>query len=624
MPPHGVLRVACLAALFCGAAAAELERIEIRGKDAIGPYERISGRAYFTVDPKAAVNRPIADIALAPKNAAGKVEFSSDLLVLRPPAGKSRGAVFLEVVNRGGPQSLGIMGDQFALDQGFTVAFLGWQFDVPPGNGLALEAPTAPITGLVRQSYVEEGGGRHYTGFRLAYCAADREDQDARLTFRAAIEAPAQIVPREQWHFEHDGCAVTLNGGFDTGLYEAIYHAKNPAIAGLGLAAIRDFASYLKFGPKGAPLREDPASVQRVIGYGYSQSGRFLRQFVRDGFNEDEQGRAAFDGLMISSAGAGGGSFNHRFAMPGEAGNSVLSILRPVDLPPFTDDGLLAKAKAAHVIPLIFYTFTSTEYWARAGSLTHTSSDARTDVPLNPRSRLYFLAGTPHASGPFPPSRMSGAELQYANFAQQRWIDRALLLDLDAWVASGKDPPPSRYPTLARKELVPRAAVQFPKSLAIAFPEYMPQVWRMDYGPEFLTKGIIANEPPVLGEPYPILVPQVDADGNDLGGIRPPEVAAPLGTFTGWNIQLPQLAGLHYLSGLIGSFEAFPKTMDDQQRSHDARRSIADRYAGRQDYMDHVRQAAQQLTRERFMLPDDVEAAVRKAGEMWDVIVKGN
>src|SRR5207247_1841409 len=138
------------------------------------------------------------------------------------------------------------------------------------------------------------------------------------------------------------------------GLYEAIYTAKGSPIAGLGLAAMRDFASYLKHGAGFSPLRENPAAMQRVIGYGYSQSGRFLREFVRDGFNADERGRIAFDGLMIASAGAGGGSFNHRFAKPGDAGNSVLSILRPVDLPPFTDEGLLSKARAARVAPKIF------------------------------------------------------------------------------------------------------------------------------------------------------------------------------------------------------------------------------------------------------------------------------
>ena len=217
------------------------------------------------------------------------------------------------------------------------------------------------------------------------------------------------------------------------GLNEVIYRATGSPVAGLGLAAVRDFASYLSTAAAVATLRENPALMRRVIGFGYSQSGRFLREFVRDGFNQDERGRAAFDGLMVASAGAGGGSFNHRFASPGQAGNSVLSIFRPVDLPPFTDDGLLAKATAASVVPRIFYTFSSTEYWARAGSLTHTNENGTADVPLAATSRLYFLAGTPHASGGLPPTPQ---QTRYAlNFADQRWVLRALLVDLDKWVS---------------------------------------------------------------------------------------------------------------------------------------------------------------------------------------------
>jgi hypothetical protein len=629
------LKAASLLVVLSGLALAELERIEIRGRDAFGPYERVWGRAYFAVDPKLPVNQAVADLALAPKNSQGKVEFSSDLLVVRPKTGaKSRGTVFLEVVNRGVPQALGILsgarggnpperwdfGDQFLLQQGFTVAFLGWQFDVREGSGLGFQAPTAPVEGVVRQSYVEEQTGGRYNGFRLAYCAADPQQADARLTFRDKLDEPGKSIDRRQWHFDRGGCAVTLNGGFEQGLYEAIYRAQDPAVAGLGMAAIRDFASYLKYGGKVAELREEGASRRHIIGYGYSQSGRFLRQFVRDGFNQDERGRAVFDGLMISSAGSGGGSFNHRFALPGEAGNSVLSILRPVDLPPFTDQGLLAKAEAAHVVPRIFYTFTSTEYWARAGSLTHTTPDGKTDAPLGLRSRLYFLSGTAHAAGPFPPGRFG--RLHDLNFAGQRWITRALLLDLDAWVTSGKEPPASRYPTLKRSELVPRAAVQFPRIPALAFPEFMPQVWKMDFGPEFETKGIISNEPPRLGEALPVLVPQVDQDGNDTGGTRPPEVAVPLGTFTGWNIQLPPLASLHFLAGLAGSFEPFPRTRVEREKTGDARRSIAERYTSRQDYLDRIRHAGEELERQHLALAGDVPAILREAGAIWDGIVK--
>jgi len=631
------MRAAALLLVVCGVAAAELDRIEIRSVAESGPYERVIGRAHYSVDPALAANRGIADIALAPKNAAGRVEFSGDVLVWRPKAPrKSRGAVFLEIVNRGGPQSVFLisgatggdaapehwdLGDRFLLEQGFTLVFLGWQFDVPAREGLTFQAPTVPVQGVVRESYPVDRSGFRMNGFALSYCTADPEEKDARLTFRTRIDGPGRVIPREEWRFGSDGCSVVSGGGFEPGLYEAVYQAKNPAVAGLGLAAIRDFASYLKYGGKVTTLREDPASVQRVIGYGYSQSARVLRVFVRDGFNADEQGRAAFDALMISSAGAGGASVNHRFAMPGQAGNSVLSILRPVDLPPFTDDGLLAKAEAAHVTPRIFYTFSSTEYWARAGSLTHTRGDGRADVPLGARSRLYFLSGTAHSTGPFPPQQ--GASLRhYANFAEQRWVTRALVLDLDAWVRSGTEPPKSIYPSATKKQLVAREEVRFPNIPMLPFPDYMPQVWSMNYGPEFGARGIISIEPPALGAQYPVLVPQVDADGNDIGGVRLPEVAAPLGTYTGWNIHVPELRGLRYLAGLFGSFEPFARTKQERVRSGDSRRSIEERYRGRQDYLDQVERAVRELVRERLMLPEDMAAVVQRAGVMWDTLEK--
>ena len=266
------------------------------------------------------------------------------------------------------------------------------------------------------------------------------------------MEDAGEALPPDAWRFDRNGCVVVVNGPVRAGLYEAVYAAHGSPVAGLGLAAVRDFASYLKHGGAITTLRESPAAAAPVIGFGYSQSGRFLREFVRDGFNADERGRTAFDGLFIASAGAGGGSFNHRFAMPGQAGNSVLSILRPVDLPPFTDDGLLARARAAGVVPRIFYTFSSTEYWARAGSLTHTTEDGTRDVPLADSSRLYFLSGTPHAGGPLPPIRETdtGDFRNPLNFAQQRWALRALLLAMDDWLTSGKTPPASRYPTIAK------------------------------------------------------------------------------------------------------------------------------------------------------------------------------
>jgi len=628
-----VLGLLALILLQTAPLRAELRRIEVRRRDDFGTYERIIGRAFFAVDPALAANGGIADLKFAPKNADGQVEFAGDLLYFRPRApSKTRGTVFLEIVNRGRDQALGLMsaavqqnlapenwdlGDRFLLEQGFSVAFLGWQFDVRPSQGLTFQAPFAPVEGVVRASHVSDQESAGGITFPLLYCAADTNDKNTKLTFRSRIDEPATVLPRERWQFDADGCSVQLSGGVDQGIYDAIYHARNSPVAGLGLAAIRDFASYLKYGSKDGTLREDPALVQRVIGFGYSQSGRFLREFVRDGFNGDEKGRAVFDGLMISSAGAGGGSFNHRFALPGEAGNSVLSILRPVDLPPFDDNGLLANAVKGHVVPRIFYTFSSTEYWARAGSLTHTSEDGKKDISLADTSRLYFIAGTPHSGAPF----YSRGYQYHGNFAQQRWALRALLLDLDDWVRSVAQPPPSRYPMLAKGELVARTAVRFPKIPSFTFPDYVPSVWTMDYGPEYERTRIITKEPPSLGKKFTLLVPQVDVDGNDLLGIRIPEVAVPIGTYTGWNVYLPQLRSLEYLAGLVGSFEPFAKTSEERKKSGDPRLSIAERYTSKQDYLDRVQRAARDLVSQRFMLAADVEAAVRRAGAMWDAIV---
>jgi hypothetical protein len=629
----------CLAAgllilLAAHATRAEVVRIEVRRRDDAGTHERVIARVHFAIDPKLAANRAIADVALAPTNANGRVEFASDLLFFRPKdARQARGAVFVEVVNRGRDQSLAIMsgaqqsslspdswnlGDGFLLEQGFAVAFLGWQFDVT--QGLTFAAPVAPVDGIVRESHIDLAGPGG-VDFPLTYCAAASGRATVSVTFRARLDEPPVPLPRETWQLSGDGCSVHVMSRATTGVYEAVYTASGSPVAGLGLAAVRDVTAYLKHGAEGATLRETPAALRRAIGYGYSQSARFLREFVRDGFNADEQGRQVFDAMMISAAGAGGGSFNHRFAMPGQAGNSVLSILRPVDVPPFMDEGLLDRAQEARVTPKIFYTFTSTEYWARAGSLTHTL-DGLADVPLARTSRLYFLAGTPHASGGLPLTKGRPEQVRhFINFAQQRWVTRALLLELDAWTRTGAEPPPSQYPLISRGELVPLEDVRFPRVPSFPFTTYMPRVWRLDYGPAFNSARVISIEPPKVGAPFRVLVPQVDADGNDVAGIRLPEVTVPLGTHTGWNISVPPLRELRYLSGLIGAFEPFAATKEQREKSGDTRRSIGERYSGRADYLDRTRRAIDALVRQRFMRPEDVPAALKSAERIWDVVV---
>jgi hypothetical protein len=660
------------------AASGELRRIEMLSHEPwlngqplgkAGAYEKVRGRAYFAVDPNHPANQRIADLTLAPHNAQAQVEFWGDFVVLRPrDPSKARSTVLVEIPNRGGTQMNGFFfrvatGSRFALpdpspagldlafpfDEGFTVAWLGWQFDVP-APGMALQVPHAPVNSVVRAVYIRGAADQDTTSFSLArpgfYCADDSLQADAVLTVQSHYDEAPQNIPRTQWSFSRheqgvstpDACRVTVPQGFERGkIYQVVYRGVHPPIAGLGLAAIRDFVSYLKHGGVASVLRDHPETLQHVIGYGYSQSARLLRTFVYQGFNADEQGRQVFDGLLVASAGAGRGSFNHRYAMPGQAGNSVLSVFRPVDLFPFTDDlerdettqssgALLALAQQSQTVPKLFYTYSSTEYWARVGSLATTTVDGVQDVPLGAASRLYFMTGTPHAPGAFPPAHVRSPSTQryayWMNDASPIWAFHALLLALEAWVTQGTPPPASVYPTLAQSELVARSAVHFPPIPGVEFPPYMPRTWRMDYGPDFATKGMITQEPPALGASYTILVPQVDTHGNEIGGLRLPHVAVPLGTFTGWNYTVPRLANLEYLGGLVGSFLPFARTRADREASSDPRPSIAELYGTKEVYLDRVRKAAEALVAQRFVRQEDLEAILEDSVRHWDVLMQ--
>jgi len=667
--------IAC--SLSLPSAFSEVVRVEIAGTTPwlggkalgkAGSYEKLQGRVYFDIDPESPTGRRVTDITLAPRNAKGRVEFSSDFVLVRPrdPA-RSRHSVLLEIPNRGLTQANGsffstargspfdllnlgatTLRDAFLFEQGFTVVWLGWEFDLSH-NEIRMEAPAANVTGVVRHSVVPTSAGGHV--FRLgganSYCASDAAQPDAQLLVKSSFDGAATVLPRAGWWFARvdgdklvpDPCVVVSRDEFAPDkIYELIYRGVNPPLAGLGEAAVSDFVSWLKFGGAPSPVRDHPETVSRVLGFGYSQSARFLRDFLYRGFNADELGRQAFDGLFIASAGAGRGSFDHRYAMPGAAGNSVLSDLRPVDLFPFTDgteddpvtgasDALLRQAESSHTVPKIFYTYSSTEYWARAGSLAYTTVDGAKELPLSPSARLYFYSGTPHAPYPFPPIRKTAAEAfeNYANFARADWSFRALLLDLDEWVTKGTKPPDSAYPHLSSgshaADLVSRDRLESPQIPGARFPAWMPGNWRMDYGPDFSAKGIIANEPPKVGAPYTVLVPRVDRDGNDVGGIALPDVAVPLGAFTGWNYQLPVQPNLKYLAGLVGSFIPFPRTAKERKTSGDARLSIEERYSGHDDYLEKVRDAAQSLVSRRLLRAGDVDAIVAESATRWDFLI---
>jgi hypothetical protein len=632
------IAVLLLAAASCPAALHHID-IQTRADVPGTAYERIIGRAYFAVDPSLAVNRTVVDLDKAPRNAEGQVEFSGDLQMLRPKSG-GNGTILYEVSNRGGRGMLNMFdrasasnefGDKFLLDRGYTLVWLGWQFDVPQRNGLLrLYAPVAKgITGLVRAEIVVD---RKTTTQSVAdrnhvpYPVLHPDDAALTLTVRDRVEGPRQSIARNAWHIV-DGTNVVLDAGFEPGrLYELVYTAADPPIAGLGMAAIRDLISALKY-EGNATL---PGRIPHAIAFGVSQSGRFLRAYLYEGFNQDERGRKVFDGVMAHVAGAGRGSFNVRFAQPSRDGHPFLNTLYPTDVFPFTDldesdpatnakGGLLTHAGDPKFWPKIFYTNSSYEYYGRDAALIHSTADGKKDAPLASNTRVYFFAGGQHGPAAFPPPHNNTQNTSNPN--PYTWSMRALLVAMTGWIQDETAPPASSYPRVSADQAVALGAVQFPKIPGVAFPTRTQRAWHADYGPQF-AKGIVTQEPPKLGAAFPLLVPQVDRDGNDVSGIRMPEIQVPLATYTGWNLRTKEIGAPDELFSMQGSMIPFAHTKADRESAHDPRLSIAERYAGREDYLTKFEAAAKSLAAAGFLLPGDVPKLVERGAQEWDYLTR--
>ena len=663
-----------LAAILCLSASldAHVTRVEIISRTDMqdgkpfglaGAYERIVGRVYFAVDPANIHNRQIVDLDKADRNSKGEVEFYADFYLLRPrDMNKGNGAVLFEVSNRGGKGILRLVnggsansefGDGFLMREGYTIAWVGWEYDVADqGENLRLFAPVAhdaggkEIRGLIRSDFTPAqkrddmpighsllgpAGGKSYP--------VDNPDSPRNiLTVRDSPEGQRQTIPRAQWGFAHlvdgklvaDAHFIHLDSGFQPGrIYELVYEAKNPVVAGLGLASVRDFLSYLKYDP------QSTAPVKRVYAVGISQSGRFLRHFLYQDFNADEQGRQVMDGVISHVAGAGRGSFNHRFAQPSRDAQPLSSIFFPTDLFPFTDlpetdadsgetAGLLDAAIKSHTTPKIFFTNTSYEYWGRAASLIHTSPDGSKDVPISEDVRVYLLAGLQHFSAPFPPQKSSpnspdsNAQQRYnPNPIQFFW--RALITDMNEWVRDNTAPPPSTYPKVSDGTLVPLGKLAFPKIPGVNLPHEVSGAWRLDFGPQW-KEGIVSIEPPKVGKPFHVLVPQPDADGNDRGGVSLPELQVPLATYTGWNLRDPSIGASDLRLSFYGSFIPFARTAADREKSGDPRLSVAERYASRDAYLGKFADAAMKLIHKRFLLREDLPALLERGQREWEEV----
>lgn len=634
-----MLRRTALFLIPLALASAAVTRVEIatRADLPVDNYERITGKVYFAVDPKLGTNRIITDIALAPRNSQGLVEFSSDLEVWRPKT-KGNGTALVEISNRGGKglvsmfdmptsRSATDFGNPLLFEQGFTLVWIGWEFDVPNREGLLkLYAPVLRgITGLVRSEIiVDQRATSESLGDRsqIPYAVADPDS--ATMTVRDGVNGKRTTIARGQWKFSSDMTHVEYPEGFAPArIYEVVYTAQDPAVVGLGPAAVRDYVSYIK--QRGIERQGD---VARAIGFGVSQSGRFLRTFLYYGFNADEQGKRVFDGVWAHVAGAGRGSFDHRFAQPSRDGHPLLNTLYPSDIFPFTDDpetdggitdSILARARQEGVVPKIFYSNGAYEYWGRAAALIHISLDARKDVAPAPETRVYFIAGAQHGPNAQPTRTVTQNR---ANPTDYRFAMRALLIDMNSWVTNGTAPPDSKIPRIGKDELVAPGALNFPKIPGIALPKEAYLAWHLDFGPEFRSKGLVTMDPPNVGAPFPVLVPRVNSDGNETAGIRLPEQMVPLATYTGWNLRDPKIGAPDVIYNMVGSFIPFAKTRAEREASGDPRLSIEERYKDKEAYLRQVKEAAVALSGAGFLLKEDVDKVAAKAGARWDSIMK--
>ena len=629
-----------------------------------GQYEELDGTAYGEVDPNDPTDAVIQDINLAPADVNGHVKYSMNISILKPVTGSGNGVLLYDVVNRGnkiipgffnvGVSSNAPAGDGFLENQGFIMAWSGWQGDLVKNAGLitatvpvANTANGGTITGVVRseismltttiQTSPILGG---FSTSSIGYQPVSTDTTKATLTERVHEEDPRDPIPSNQWAF--GSCNPTFPnvtpdpanatqyhvckaGGFDPNhIYELIYQGENPFVLGLGFAATRDFVSYLHHSTDSAnPMA---GAVQHTLMHGTSQSGRFVRGFLQLGFNQDENNRIVFEGMNphIASARV---ALDIRFGQPGRvAGLQHTEHEYPGAESPITwnsyhdplqdvTGGLLERCRQTNTCPKILQTVTDTEFWQSVMSSDITDAYGLQDLTLPNDVRLYHFASTQHGgSSPLsvlPPAATPVCQ-QLPNANSYTYNLRAVLIALENWVVNNTAPPASRYPRISKGTLVRPEQVAFPliPNVSEELGVLLNRRSFYDRGPRFdgfNEAGYESVEPPVRIADYTTLAPQVDADGNDIDGVHSLQLMVPLGTYTGWNTRAAGF-GEGDACDLTGSFIPFPTT--SANANGDPRTPIATRYPTTAAYNSAVQAAAQTLVSQGFLLPSDEANAV--------------
>ncbi len=621
----------------------------------VGQYDRIVGKAYGEVDPADPKNALIVDLQLAPK-VNGKVQYSFDFYILKPKdLSKGNHQVMYEPPNRGSktwaalarvpgnsndPASITdekVLADTFLMPRGYTMVWSGWDKSAPARTATNFnETITLPvaknpdgssITGPV-YDYIVTGNA----SFALSYPAATLDKTKAKLTHRVRLNDVAVEIPAAGWAYNASGTSIGLAGGVPfvaNDIYEFSYTAKDPTVNGLGFSAVRDWNAWLRYETKddfgtANPLAGD---IQRIYTEISSQPGRLLNDFRHLGFNQAENGKKVFDGMMQWISAGSGLNLNYRFSQPNRTERNRQDHLHLENVFPFANvvtqdphtgkiDGRYVRCEATNTCPLAVEIYSANEYWVKTASLLHTTPDGKADLPDSPYARNYFMSSMRHGTGN---SASRGVCQQFANPLNSAPVQRALFLALDDW-SNGIAPPASRVPTLAGGTMappLPQAGMGFPDIPGVTYTGLMSTRYRLNFGPNFYETRIATVNPPVFSAPYqanpangpiyPAYVPTTDADGNDIAGVRLPDVTVPLATYTGWALR----AGVWANDGCEaeGQYIPFARTQADRLSSGDPRPSVEERYPSFGMYQSAVKRAIDGLVKDRLMLCEDADDA---------------
>jgi Alpha/beta hydrolase domain len=660
-----LLRLAFVSMLAVAPAEAHIRKIQITGKESptfggyswpgVGQYEKIVGKAFGELDPNDPKNAVIVDLELAPKNSRGRVEYAFDFYILKPidlTKGNhkmlyeppNRGRKTIAALNRGvggddpgAVKDASLLANSFLMPQGYSISFSGWDLSAGPTNAnfnttitlpIAKNRDGSSITGPSYEYIVNAGDA-----YELTYPAATLDQSKATLTHRVRLNDMPQAIPASGWRYIEHGTGIELlpegTQFVPNDIYELSYTAKDPTVNGVGFAAVRDWNAWLRYEKKDDEGNLNPLAgdITRIYTEISSQPGRFLNDFRYLGFNQAENGKPVFDGMMQWIAAGDGISMNYRWSQPGRTERNRQDHLYVEGRFPFANvtttdpitgrtDSRYAKCATTNTCPFAMEIFSANEYWVKAASLMTTDPAGTKDLPDSPFTRIYFMSSMQHGTGN---GAAKGNCQQLQNPLDSQGVQRALFMALDKWVTAGTPPPPSQFPKLSDGTLVKLDphSIGFPQIPGVTYPGLKTTRYLLNYGPDFYKTGIPTINPPVHHPPfqdnpangpiYPSFVPRTDADGNDIAGIRLPEVQVPLATYTGWALR----SGPQANDGCEGSGQYIPfsKTKADRLASGDPRLSIEERYGSLETYSSKLRKAIDGLVASGYLLPADGNAA---------------